>query len=443
MRAGAIILVLLMLLPGCDSEPRPAADKSVALVVSGDTAGWITPCGCASNQSGGLLRRGSYLRSLRSSAPAIYVDAGGASGGTSDYHKVKFEAILAGEVLMGIAAHNIGRSEAAMGAEYLRHAARQSGVPFVSANARDRDGKPLFDAARIVEAGTRRIAIVGVLDPAHASGDISVDDPRRAISTALAGMSGKYDSLIVLGYGDEAMLEELAASLPEADAIIGGPTGQAVAPRRVGPALLASATNKGKFLVQLRHASNWSAKVVEMNNDFIDDPAQLDNLRKYLARLEQVDFRADQTGLAAPMPPNMPADYRIAGSASCMECHKTDDKLWHDSKHSHAIDVLRERGFHADPFCLSCHTTGYGLAGGFVSLKTSPQLTGVGCENCHGPSQAHVNDPKLKTPFAAADQCVRCHDHENSPKFVYSEYWKKIEHGQEKGVMPQAAGVRP
>jgi hypothetical protein len=430
------------LLLGCDQESPGESPKSVALVISGDTAGWITPCGCTSNQSGGLLRRGTYLSSLRSSSDVIYVDAGGAAGGTSDYHRAKFESILAGEMLMKIAAHNVGKSEALLGADYLRQAAKQSSVPFISANARDRSGTALFEASRIVEAGGKRVAIVGVLDPSYTTDDITIDDPRRAIATALASISGKYDSLIVLAYMPEQKLDELAANLPEADAVIGGPTGQAVPPRRVGPTLLASATNKGKFLIELKHASDWSGKIVEMNGGFSDDPAQLDNVRKYLARLEQADFRADQTGLAAPMAPNTPADYKIAGSASCIECHKTDDKLWHTSKHSHAVEVLRERNFHVDPFCLSCHTTGYGLAGGFVSLKTTPQLMAVGCENCHGPSQAHVNDPKIKTPFAAADQCVRCHDQENSPKFVYSEYWKKIDHGKEKGVMPQQAGAK-
>jgi hypothetical protein len=442
MRVGATIL-LLMLMLGCDEPSSSSTGKPVALVVSGDTSGWLTPCGCTSNQSGGLLRRGSYLRTLRSGEPVIYVDAGGAPGGTSEYHKAKFESIVAGEMLMGIEAHNLGRSELALGAQYLRQLAGTTKVPFISASARDTGGNPLFEASRIVVCGGKRVAIVGVVDPQYATSDIKIDDPRRSISTAVSSIAGKYDSLIVLAYMSEQKLEELATTLPEADAVIGGPTGQAIAPRRVGPTLLAAATNKGKFLIELKHAGDWSGKVVELSSDFNDDPAQQSNVRAYLARLEQADFRADQTGLAAPMPRNMPADYRIAGSQSCAECHKTDDKLWHDSKHAHAIDVLRERNFQVDPFCLSCHTTGYGLAGGFVSLKSSPSLTGVGCENCHGPSQAHVKDPKIKTPFAATDQCVRCHDHENSPKFAYGEYWKKIEHGKEKGVPPQRAGVRP
>src|SRR5262245_15730396 len=112
------VVVLILALAGCSflGCDEKKASKTVALIISGDTAGWLTPCGCASNQSGGLLRRGSYLASLEKEAQPIYLDAGGAPGGTSDYHKVRFEAILAGEKLGKIAAHNIGRAEAEMGA---------------------------------------------------------------------------------------------------------------------------------------------------------------------------------------------------------------------------------------------------------------------------------------------------------------------------------------
>src|SRR5258708_2775423 len=55
--------------------------RPVVLVVSGDTAGWIVPCGCTANQSGGLLRRGTYVHQLRQQAEVILADAGGAPGG--------------------------------------------------------------------------------------------------------------------------------------------------------------------------------------------------------------------------------------------------------------------------------------------------------------------------------------------------------------------------
>ena len=35
----------------------------------------------------------------------------------------------------------------------------------------------------------------------------------------------------------------------------------------------------------------------------------------------------------------------------------------------------------------------------------------------------------MRTPFAARDQCVRCHDRENSPEFEFAAYWKKTVKG--------------
>jgi len=54
----------------------------------------------------------------------------------------------------------------------------------------------------------------------------------------------------------------------------------------------------------------------------------------------------------------------------------------------------------------------------------------VGCESCHGPSLSHVNDPKIRTPYLAREQCIRCHDHENSPECAFPAYWGKVQHGK-------------
>src|SRR6187431_1242323 len=110
---------LACLFGGC---PAPRTVKPIALLVSGDTAGWIVPCGCTSNQSGGLLRRGTYVAELRKTHDVLLVDAGGAPSGTSEYDRAKFEAILAGEREMSVVAHNLGAAEAQLGAEYIRKA---------------------------------------------------------------------------------------------------------------------------------------------------------------------------------------------------------------------------------------------------------------------------------------------------------------------------------
>ncbi|HEX4796677.1 MAG TPA: multiheme c-type cytochrome [Humisphaera sp.] len=415
-----------------------AASSAAApiLVISGDTAGWITPCGCTANQSGGLLRRGTFLRQLRSeNSNVIYADVGGAPAGDSPYQRAKFEAVILGEQEMGLAAHNIGGPEARLGPAYLRDLATRLKTPLVSANAKDSDGHLIAPAARMVNVQGRRVALIGVLSQSFATSEVHIDEPRPAIISTLAAMKGTYNSAVVLAYVSERELAQLAIDVPEADAIIGGHTGQAISPKEAGPVLVAAATNKGKFLIQLDvppkdSSQRWKGKVAEMDPSLADDPTQLANLRQYLQTIGEKDFSAEQSGLVGPLLPNAPADYRVAGSESCAACHRDEERSWNQSKHAHAWDELKPRGFQVDPYCLQCHTTGYGMPGGFDSLRRTPSLVHVGCESCHGPSQAHARDPKMRTTFAAENQCVRCHDAENSPTFDYAAQWEKIRHGR-------------
>ena len=433
------LAIVLLASTGCD---RPGAaggnGKKLVVIVSGDTAGWLMPCGCTSNQSGGLLRRGTYVADVakENAGDVLYLDTGGAPGGTSPYHWATFEAILAGEKLMGVAAHNLGKTELVGGVEKLRDIARRAGVPFISANTTDSEGKAIAPASVERTIGGRRVLIVGVVSPRYATPEVKVSEPRQAVLAALgSGSKTEQRSVIVLAYLPEDELNALAASLPEADAIIGGPTGQAVAPHAVGPTLVGAATNKGKFLVRFDASpgSTWSGRVVELGPTFADAADQQQNVKAYLARLAKRDFAAAESGLVEVLPAGTPADYRIAGSASCAKCHEADQKVWTNSKHAHALATLKDKGFDVDPYCQSCHTTGYGLPGGFERLSTGAQRLDVGCENCHGPSAAHVANPKRHTAWTASDQCLRCHDHENSPKFEYAGYWARIAHGKREG----------
>jgi len=404
------------------------------VVISGDTQGWIVPCGCTSNQSGGLLRRGDYLRQLRAGHDVLYLDAGGAAAGNSPYQAEKLKAIFAGEVAMGIAAHNLGGSEIALGSQCLRDLAAATHVPLLSVNAHPDAGPPLAPPMRIFSVNGRRLGVVGVVSPRYAAADISVDDPQKAILAATQAFAGRFDSLLVLAYLPDDELEQLAQSLPEADVIVGGPTVQSIVPRRVGMTLLASATNKGKFLVRLDPpdvpAGQWSGEIVELGPAFNDDPVQAANLARYLDDLRRRDFSAAESGFAPALPVGMPADYRVAGNAACAACHHQAEIIWVHSLHAQAGPALAARHFDFDPDCLRCHTTGYGLPGGFISPNRTPHLFGVGCEDCHGPSEAHAADPSIHTAYAASDQCTRCHDEENSPKFNSAVYWQKIKHGR-------------
>jgi len=179
-----------------------------------------------------------------------------------------------------------------------------------------------------------------------------------------------------------------------------------------------ASTNKGKFVVQLfpdlNPGGEWSARIVEVDETLADDEEQVANLSDYHDELATGDA--------------------FVGNATCQKCHVDDCSHYTSTKHAIAWKTLEDKRSHVDPYCQQCHTTGYGSNAGFVSVSKSPKLFNVGCESCHGPSSAHVADVKTRTTFNAKDQCLQCHDRENSPLFQYDEYWKKILHGAKVAV---------
>jgi hypothetical protein len=409
-----------------------AALPGPMVVVSGDTAGWITP-GCTPKQSGGLSRRATYLSQLREQGGVIYLDAGGAASGTNDYHRIKFEAIIEGERTMRIAAHNLGRSELALGPEYLRQIASRMHFPFVSENTRDRTGRRVIENRRIIESAGVRVGIIGVVSPSYNTDEIIVDDPRQAVLDAAAAINPHCDALIVLAHMPEDELQKLAVDLNGIGAIVGGAGGQTIPPSSAGAITIAAVGEYGKHLVEMRvpitpTTTAWEGKIVEMTSTFSDDGSQLANIQRYLNGLEPRDFSAAQSGIVNNLPA---ADQAMAGSASCLKCHAGDYNAWIGSRHARAFSSLQESGFHVDSSCQKCHTSNFGMSGGFVSTRRSgnTELAGVGCESCHGPSAAHVKDPKHHTAWTSIVQCVRCHTQENCPQFDYDRAWVKIKHG--------------
>ncbi len=336
--------------------------------------------------------------------------------------------ILAGQMKMDLDAFNLGGPETQFTADQLRQLHQELDIPFVSANLRDANGKAIAKPVLTIERGGQQIAITGVVDPKLVGDDLQAVDPYRSIYDAIRGL--EVDRIIVLAYMEAPALKDLAKKLPDVDAVLGGPTGQVVPPNMVGHVLVGSSTNKGKFLLQMQlpPSGNASAEIVEVSSDIDESSDQQENLQSFYAKLGEADFAPTDTQFVSTRLVGA-AKQKIAGSGSCHRCHQADNAVWHDSNHAHAWRSLQSTGAQVDPACQRCHTTGYGLSGGFQSIAASQSLVSVGCENCHGPSHEHAAEPTIRTPFVAKEQCVTCHDHENSPTFEYAGYWSEIIHG--------------
>jgi hypothetical protein len=132
------------------------------------------------------------------------------------------------------------------------------------------------------------------------------------------------------------------------------------------------------------------------------------------------------------------------GVVKCRMCHRDRHATWlEDDPHSKAFssltpeDVTSGRKDEKGQLCVSCHVTGYGEPGGFVSFEKTPGMADVGCEACHGPGRDHVlkilksvmddtgNTDKLAAEGKAAIQrsgdCSKCHD----PHYSYKKHYGK------------------
>jgi hypothetical protein len=110
--------------------------------------------------------------------------------------------------------------------------------------------------------------------------------------------------------------------------------------------------------------------------------------------------------------PTDAADY--VGAKKCKMCHIKQYKAWEKTTMADSFENLKpgvkaeakkkagldaDKDYTADAGCLKCHTTGYGLPGGFTTIEATPKLAGVQCEGCHGPGSDYAKIMKKNKEY--------------------------------------------
>ncbi len=159
--------------------------------------------------------------------------------------------------------------------------------------------------------------------------------------------------------------------------------------------------------------------------------------------------------------------FEYDGRKKCSGCHKSQYKSWRQTEHAKALDSLRAeekteakenagldpaKDYSEDKKCVGCHTTGFGMEGGYEIEDPSKYTVGVGCESCHGPGKKYrlshreasdrFDKEKIRTPrqtladageeFEFVERCKSCHmNYEGSPwpgvKEPYTPFTPKVD----------------
>lgn len=162
--------------------------------------------------------------------------------------------------------------------------------------------------------------------------------------------------------------------------------------------------------------------------------------------------------LVAPGLLSAPARAQYVGEARCRACHLAQYKSWQQTRMAKAFELLKpgaaaeakrarhldpNKDYTADPNCVSCHVTGNGQPGGFVSVEKTPNLVGVQCEVCHGPGGGYLkpnlmslqNKAYKRSELVAAgmvvpsaETCKQCHN-QKSPFYKPFDFAARVREG--------------
>ncbi len=443
----------------------------VALLISGRQDGYLEPCGCAGleRMKGGLTRRHSLFKTLRADGwPVVGLDCGGLIKGFGRQAELKFHMSVDAMKDMGYSVIGLGKSDLRLpGGELLSRVASTEDLPsmFVSANVAVLGfSMGMTSDHRIVEAGGMRIGVTSVLGTSWQkdinNSEIEMADPQAKLREVLPTLRDRSDVLVLLAHATVEESKALAAAFPDFQIVVtagGNPEPPDAMEDLPGGAKLIQVGEKGMHAIVLGIYEDGKIRYqrVPLDSRFEDSKDMKAYMRQYQQQLKRDGLAG--LGIRAVPHPQAKELGKFVGSKKCESCHEPSYEVWKKSGHAKAWKTLVELEVPRthDPECISCHVVGwhpteyFPYESGFLGEAETPQMTDVGCENCHGPGEKHVEaelgsntelQKKLQAAMTVTKEqaekdktrwCLNCHDLDNSPDFDFQEYWPLIEHKED------------
>jgi hypothetical protein len=421
------------------------SDSTFTLYVTGDTRGYLEPCGCRRDQAGGLPGR-MTLVNQHTEGGRLLVDVGNLTSGGRSYELLKLHFLLEGMNRMGYDAVNLGRREAGLDRDTLSKIIADSRTSFVSCNVLDRkSGQLLTEPFRVKTVAGMRIGITGITEASEdeIGPGLEIRPAAEALAEVLPRLKERCDFIVVLAYAGPETLRALADRFPEINCLLGGNVPQSSEKAEiVNRAAAFNVNDHGKVLgrITFRRGTDGlelvGSQAIKVADTIPPAPQMTALLQEYRDALRERNIELASTEGLDPIATGQTTADTYVGQDACAGCHPKAHQVSAASAHAQAYVTLTRRRSEYDPDCLRCHTVGYGARDGFFNLQKTPRLAGVQCESCHGRGGEHVKAMQAGLRRASTfrpvtpNSCVRCHDRENSENFVYKNYWPRIAHSR-------------
>lgn len=442
--------------------PKPFAhwptdrQPDVVIVLSGQSWGYLRPCGCSQKQLGGLERRQNLMEALRTKGWTVTaVDLGDitALSGLPDQVALKYQTMMQSLRTMGYLAVGIGPNDFARDLDALTskyslqpgnekprllaaNLVRQSVGDRVKSFVTAPNEPPYIDDVVSAKVGAVAIGVVGTIDSTK---NETIDKPGELFKStqqftllgnqaALAQAKAKLDAdplkptlRVLLYQGSRESAEKVASAYKEYQIVL-CQSDDAL------PPLLPDRVNDGKTAIcQVGHKGQYVGvagafkqsdgsfrieyQLIDLSEDYLTpkDPeaekkhAILPLLQKYADQVRDEKYLEDAVTKKVRHNTQVRVENQqvsYIGSNACRICHPQEHDIFEKTKHSEAMKFLgpkyANRPIHRnfDPECVVCHVVGFENKTGYETELKTPHLSHVGCESCHGPGSAHAKDPE-------------------------------------------------
>ncbi len=423
--AGICMLVVGLSCPSTIVAPAPPLPQGWELAVffTGNELGSLRPCGCSGGQLGGIEKRAAIFNRVPASRRLI-VATGGLVQNEREQDLMKFRILFEAFQLLSYDVANLTHQDYKMAGRLGVLEDPQLSVPILHAGEQ---GRPALFTKRVTVGGREILVNImpSISSPRAGAGpeandatvNILVLEQYDPNSMRQAGSLSDVDGIVCLSNSEEPQLLSKPGDVPVVFSV--GRFGRYVCRLDVkAPA------GTGRPVLHF--------EPIPITGDLPDDPALVQLYRQYQQLVAQSDLLENY--------PRIPLGEKLTyvGSGQCNECHdhQAEYDHWLTTDHAHAFAALKNVGSDRDPECVICHVSGLEYESGFVNEAKTSHLTGVGCENCHGPGSAHIEGHGKVLTVPPKTTCHQCHTPEHDGEFAAQEEekMKKIMHWKERAT---------